>query len=292
LKKNLFPYLALAPMLLLLIVFLVLPIVGSFVISLFDYNPLREAGNVFIGFSNFVKLYSDELFSISFSNTLIYVFVMVAINLAVTLLIAQLLTSLSSNKWRSLFRVLLFMPCVAPLAAVSIIWSKGVFTTKGGLLNKFIGFFGAKPVNWLGNPSKLMLALIILSLWADIGYNIILFISGLQGIPQDYTEAARIDGAGPVRRFFSITFPLLGRTFSYVTAMTLISQFQAFAQFAIVAPSGGIGRKGYVLSTYIYDVGFRSKDMGYAAAISLVLFFVILVVTVVQQRLQRVDWGY
>ncbi len=291
-KKTIFPYVVLAPMMLLLFVFLVLPILGSFVIALFKYNPLNETGNTFIGFENFRRLAADELFSISFVNTLIYVFIMVGVNLVITLLFAQLLTSLSSNKWRSLFRVLLFMPCVAPLAAVSVIWSKGIFPVKGGLLNKLLSYVGVAPINWLGNPSTLMPALLILSLWADIGYNIILFISGLQSIPLDYMDAAQIDGAGPIRRFFSITFPLLGRTFSYVTAMTLISQFQAFAQFAIVAPNGGIGRRGYVLSTYIYDMGFRNKDMGYASAVSLVLFFVILIVTLVQQRLNRVDWGY
>lgn len=291
-KKTIFPYLVLAPMLLLLIVFLVLPILGSFAISLFDYNPLRSTGNTFIQFANFAKLSSDELFGISFRNTLTYVFTMVAINLAITLLFAQLLTSLNSNKWRSLFRVLLFMPCVAPLAAVSVIWSKGIFPTKGGLLNTALSLFGVSPINWLGNASMLMPSLLLLSLWADIGYNIILFISGLQGIPQDYMDAARIDGAGAVRRFFYVTFPLLGRTFSYVTAMTLISQFQAFAQFSVIAPDGGIGRSGYVLSTYIYDMGFRNKDMGYASAISLMLFLVILVVTLIQQRLNRVNWGY
>jgi multiple sugar transport system permease protein/raffinose/stachyose/melibiose transport system permease protein len=279
-------------LILLLIVFLVLPILGSFVISLLDYNPLRETGNTFIWFDNFKRLLGNELFGISFKNTLTYVFIMVSINLVVTLLIAQLLTTLSSNKWRSLFRVLLFMPCVAPLAAVSVIWQKGILPTKGGLLNIFLSNFGVAPINWLGNASVLMPSLLIVSLWADIGYNIILFISGLQGIPQDYMDAAKIDGAGPIRRFWQVTFPLLGRTFSYVTAMTLISQFQAFAQFSILAPGGGIARAGYVLSTYIYDMGFGNKDMGFASAISLTLFLVILVVTLIQQRVNRVDWGY
>ena len=113
-----------------------------------------------------------------------------------------------------------------------------------------------------------------------------------QGIPRDFYEAAEIDGAGPVRRFFSITLPLLTRTFSFVCIMTIISQFQAFAQFSILAPTGGPSRSAYVLGTYIYRIGFVSHDMGYASAVSVTLFLIMLVITLIQQRMNRVDWRY
>jgi multiple sugar transport system permease protein/raffinose/stachyose/melibiose transport system permease protein len=126
-----------------------------------------------------------------------------------------------------------------------------------------------------------------------VGYNIILFIAGIQGIPDDFYEAAQIDGAGPVKRFFMITMPLLARTLAFVVAMTFISQFQAFAQFSIMTnDGGGAGRAGYVLSTYIYNTGFKNKDMGYASTVSLALFALIMIVTVAQRRINRVDWGY
>lgn len=291
-KKTKFPYLVLTPMLFLLVVFVIIPIIGSFVIAFFDYNPLRlSGGNAYIGLRNFQNLLSDGIFHQVLLNTLYYVFVMVFINLCVTLVIAQALCTLQSNKWRSLFRVNFFMPCIAPLAAVAIVWTKSIFTTRGGL-NMILGLFNIPAVNWLGNASTLMPSILILSLWADVGYNIILFIAGIQGIPDDFYEAAEIDGANPVQRFFKITLPLLARTLAFVIAMTFISQFQAFAQFAVSAVNGGAGRAGYVMSTYIYDVGFKIKDMGYASAISIVLFLLILVVTLAQRRSNRVDWGY
>lgn len=292
-KKSKFPYLVLSPILLLLIIFVAVPIIGSFIIAFFDYNPLRAAGgNRFIGFQNFVSLFKNGLFRIALRNTLYYVFVMVGINLLMTLVIAQVLCSLHSNKWRSLFRVNFFMPCVAPLAAVAIVWQRTILNTKGGILNMMLGFFGVAPINWL-NVGMLMPSLIILSLWADVGYNIILFIAGIQGIPEDYYEAAQIDGSNSIQRFFHITLPLLSRTLAFVVAMTFISQFQAFAQFSIIASEGGgPGRAGYVLSTYIYDMGFKSKDMGYASAVSLALFGLIMIVTLAQRRIGRVDWGY
>lgn len=292
-KKSKFPYLVLIPMLFLLAVFVVIPIFASFVIAFFDYNPLRlSGGNSYIGLRNFQALLTDGIFHQVLFNTLYYVFVMVSINLCATLIIAQALCSLKSNKWRSLFRVNFFMPCVAPLAAVAIVWSKSIFTSRGGL-NMILALFNIPAVNWLGTAGALMPSILILSLWADVGYNIILFIAGIQGIPDDFFEAAQIDGANPVQRFFKITLPLLGRTMAFVVAMTFISQFQAFAQFAITATvEGGPGRAGYVMSTYIYNIGFKIKDMGYASAVSVVLFLLIMVVTMAQRRINRVDWGY
>lgn len=292
-KRSKFPIYVLTPLLLLLIVFIVVPIIASFVIAFFDYNPLRAAGgNMYVGLRNFSQLLTDTVFHKAFVNTLYYVFVMVSINLCMTLLIAQTLCSLTSNKWRSLFRVNFFMPCVAPLAAISIVWWKAILPTRGGL-NMLLGLFNIPATNWLGTATTIMPAILILSLWADVGYNIVLFIAGIQGIPGDYFEAAEIDGASPIQRFFRITLPLLGRTLAFVTAMTFISQFQAFAQFSIMATEGGgPGRAAYVLSAFIYDIGFKVKDMGYASAISIALFLLIMLVTVAQRRLNRVDWGY
>ena len=290
-KRSKFPLFVLTPMMLLLMLFIVLPICGSFVIAFLDYNPLRvTTANTFVGFRNFSALITDELFHKSLLNTLYYVFVMVGINLCFTLIVAQVLCSLKSNKWRSLFRVNFFMPCVAPLAAVAIVWLRCLFPVRGAL-NMLLGAVNIPAINWL-DVGTIMPSLLILSLWADVGYNIVLFIAGIEGIPGDYFEAAEIDGANTIQRFFKVTLPLLGRTLAFVIAMTFISQFQAFAQFSIIAKDGGPGRAGYVLSTYIYNIGFRAKDMGYASAVSIVLFLLILAVTMVQKRLNRVDWGY
>ena len=151
---------------------------------------------------------------------------------------------------------------------------------------------GGMPINWVGSPIMVLPSIILFTVWVDIGYNTVLFTAGMDGIPKDFYESADIDGAGPLVRFFKITLPLLGRTFSFVSVMTLISHFQMFAQFEILAREGGPGKAGQVLTTFIYFSGFKAKDMGYASTISVTLFLVIFAITIVQRRLNRVDWEY
>lgn len=290
-KHSKFPYIVLTPLLLVMCVFIVIPIIGSIAISFMDYNPLRAEGNSFVGLKNYARLFTDDLFTLSFKNTMIFVVSVTLLNLCLSLIVAQLLAGMRSARMRSVFRVTFFMPCVAPLAAVAIVWQRCILPVKGGLLNMALSVFGIAPINFL-DAQHLMLSMVMLTLWADIGYNIILFTSGIEGIPTSYSEAAEIDGAGPIRRFFSITLPLLNRTFVFVSITTVISYFQAFAQFSIIAKAGGAGRAGYVMSTYIYDMGFVNKDMGYASALSVVLFAVIMCITLIQRRLTKVDWGY
>lgn len=279
-------------MLALLVVFVALPIIMSFVIAFLDYNPLRQEGNVFVGFDNFLRLFRDDTFKKAFGNTIVFVGVCCVVNICVSLLIAYLLAMLRQARWRNLFRVLFFMPCVAPLSAIAVVWMRSILNTKGGLINMAIGALGIAPINWLGNAATLLPSIIMLSLWADLGYNIVLFIAGIEGIPSTYYDAAEIDGANAWQRFFQITIPLLNKTLTFVLIMTVISFFQAFAQFVIMAPNGGAGRAGYVLSNYIYFTGFTGKNMGYASAISLILFGMILVITMIQKHATKADWGY
>lgn len=281
----------LVPIIALFMVFLVLPILGGFVISLFDYNPLRTQ-NHFVGLANFAKLFTDPIFIKSLTNTLTFVIITVALNIVITLFLAFLITTLQSNKLRSLFRVLFFMPCIAPLVASATVW-RALYAVDFGLINNVMrDVLNIPAINWLGTPAYVLPAIIVFTLWADMGYNIILFSAGMDGIPTDFYEAAAIDGAGKVKRFFTITLPLLGRTLSFVIAMTLISHFQMFAQFPVLANKGGPNQAANVLTYYIYKVAFQTKDMGYASAISIVLFVLIMVFTIIQQRVNRVDWGY
>ena len=291
-NDNRFVWIALLPIIILFATFMVLPIVSGFVIATFDYNPLRGE-NSFIGLSNFIKLSSDAIFLKSLKNTLTFVFVTVTLNIIICLFLASLITSLRWGKLRSLFRVLFFMPCVAPLIASSTVW-RGIYSTKYGLLNNFLeNVLHIPAVNWLGNPELLIPSIILFTLWADMGYNIILFSAGMEGIPSDFYESSEIDGSGTLTKFFFITLPLLGRTLSFVVAMTIISHFQMFAQFLVLAGrTGGPNQSGNVLTYYIYKTAFQTKDMGYASAIALALFAIILIVTIVQQRMSRVEWGY
>jgi multiple sugar transport system permease protein/raffinose/stachyose/melibiose transport system permease protein len=290
-KNNRFVAIVLIPALALLTLFIVVPIIASFVVSTFDYNPLR-AHNIFLGLGNYRRLLTDQVFLRTLRNTLVFVFVTVGINIALTLLLAQCISGIRRRVFRNLALAAIFLPCIAPIANSAVVWSRSLFPTRGGLFNMALTAVGLSPINWIGNPLMLMPALILFTVWVDIGYNTVLFTAGMEGIPKDFYEAADSDGIGPVRRFFNITLPLLGRTFSFVSIMTVISHFQMFAQFEIMAKDGGAGKAGQVLTTSIYYAGFKAKDMGYASTISVALFFIILVITMVQRRLNRIDWEY
>ena len=281
----------LVPALALLTIFIVIPIMGSFYFSFFDYNPLRSS-NPFLGLANYKRLLNDDLYMKSLRNTIVFVLATVGINISITLVLANFISGLKRRVLRNLFLVAVFLPCVAPIANSAVVWARSIFAARGGLINLAIQALGQEPVNWIGNPFMIIPAIIIFTVWVDIGYNTILFTAGMDGIPNDFYEAAALDGAGPLLRFFWITLPLLGRTLAFVIPMTLISHFQMFAQFEIMARNGGPSRAGQVLTTYIYYAGFRAKDMGYASAISVTLFFLILLITAVQRRFNRVDWEY
>lgn len=290
-KNKKFVALILIPIFLHLSIFIIGPIIGGFVISLFEYNPLREI-NRFIGLENFNRLFSDPIFWKALVNTLIFVVITVIFNIVLSLGLAQLISMFKSNKTRGFFRMIFFLPAVAPLVASSVVWAKSILPTTNGLANMMLRAFGMAEVNWLGDPSVLMISIIVFTLWADVGYNIILFSAGIDGIPGEYYEAAELDGASGWQKFRFITLPLLKRTFTFVTIMTLISHFQMFAQFAVMAIRNGPQNSGLVLTSYIYKMAFEYKDMGYASAVSMVLFLIILVVTIIQQRANKVEWEY
>lgn len=290
-KNKKFVALVLIPVFIYMTVFIIGPIIAGLAISFFDYNPLRSI-NEFVGFENFQKLFSDENFILALRNTLFFVIVTVALNIVVSLALAQLISKFRSNKTRSFFRMIFFLPCVAPLVASSVVWGKSIFPTVNGLANMLLSAIGLPAVNWLGDPNVLMWSMIIFTIWADVGYNVILFTAGLDGIPKEYYEAAELDGANGWQKFRHITVPLLGRTFAFVTLMTLISHFQMFAQFAVMILRNGPHNSGLVLTSYIYKTAFEVKDLGYASAIAMVLFFIILGVTLIQQKANKVNWEY
>lgn len=289
-KKNKFAYRVVCPAFLYLFVFLGLPIIMGLVISFFDYNPLSSS-NQFVGLANFQKMFSDENFQIAFKNTFVFTFATVFLNIFLALVLATFISTFQSNKVRSFFRMVFFLPCIAPSVATSIVFGRSIYPTKTGLLNIVRKAFGLSSINWLGDPSKIMLSLILYSIWVDIGYNIILFSAGIDGIPKEMLEAAELDGAGNWKKFTKIIFPLLGRTFQFVVVQTLISHFQMFSQFAILVTKDP-KRAGLVLSKYIYDQAFNYHNMGYASAISMILFLVILVISKIDQKATRVDWEY
>lgn len=274
-----------------LMIFVIIPMVGSLGIGFFDFNPLSHE-NKFVGLDNFVKMASDQTFFRTLGNTLIFVTITVVLNICLSLLIAQAITRFKSNKTRSFFRVVFFMPCVAPLVAAALIWKSSLLPTKSGLVNLVLTSLNLEAVPWLSDPTAIMIALVVFTLWADIGYNIIIFSAGMDAIPNEFYEAAKLDGASEWKRFTRITLPLLSRTFAFVSVMTVISHFQMFAQFYVMIIRN-MQLISSVLMNYIYRVAFEgAKDIGYAASISLVLFIIIFIITMIQRRLGKNDWEY
>lgn len=290
-KNRKFVLLVLIPAFAHILIFRILPILANVVISFMEYNPLGQ-NNHFVAWANYSKMFSDPVFYTALKNTLLFTAIAVPVNIVLSLTIAALITQLRSNKSRSFFRMSFFLPAVAPLVATSVIWGRSIYPTTNGLLNLIIKSLGGTPVNWIGSADNLLFSVIVFTLWADLGYNIILYSAGMDGIPQEFYEASTIDGAGAWTQFRYMTLPLLGRTTTFVILMTLISYFQMFAQFDVLAYQGGPQNSGMVLTNYIYRTGFVYKDMGYASAIAMVLFLIIMLVSFVQQRVNRVDWEY
>lgn len=290
-KNKKFIYGVMIPAMLHMLFFIVLPIIIGLIISFFEYNPLSD-NNTFVGLENFKNLLSDQDFKKALKNTFVFVLFTVALNISLSLVIAQLISYFKSNKVRSFFRMVFFLPCIAPMVATSVVFARSIFPTTTGLLNLFLNSIGLKSVNWLGDPKVLMISVIAYTLWVDIGYNIILFSAGIDGIPAYVYEASDLDGTSEWRKFRKITMPLLGRSFQFVIVQTLISHFQMFAQFSVLILKDGPQNSGLVLSRYIYKNAFEYKDMGYASAVSMILFIIILILSLIEQKRHDVDWEY
>ena len=290
-KNKKFVWAVMLPAMLHILVFIIVPIGIGLVVSFFNFNPL-SSDNTFVGLGNFKKLFMDADFRLAMKNTLVFVLAAVFLNIALSLLTAQLISYFKSNKVRSFFRMVFFLPCIAPMVATSVVFSRSIFPTATGFLNMMLNRIGLPSVNWLGDPKVIMISLIIYTIWVDVGYNIVLFSAGIDGIPAYVYEAADLDGAGEWRKFRKVTLPLLGRSFQFVIVQTLISHFQMFAQFSVLILKDGPQNSGLVLSRYIYKTAFEYKDMGYASAVSMVLFIIIIILSFIEQKKHNVDWEY
>ena len=290
-KNNRFVVAVLVPSFLFLFIFTAFPVVYGLGISFFDYNP-ASAQNIFLGLENYRRLVQDEVFWQAVKNTVFFGAAAVSANIIITLFLAKIISVLPWKRWKTFFRTILFIPCIAPMVGTSMVWKYGILGTDGGILNQIAGFFGMAPKNWFLTTLPLMLLIIVYTLWADIGYNVVLFTAGIEGVPKEFDEAAAIDEAGPVRRFLSIKLPLMGRTFAFVAIMTMANYFQMFAQFRIFASKGGMNNTAMVLTNYVYRTSFISFDMGYASAIAAGLFVIVFVVAMIQNKMMRADWSY
>ena len=280
-REALAAYLFILPSFLGFAVFLLLPMVMSAGLSLYDWELLRPP--IFIGLENYRDLARDPLFLKVLGNTAYYAFGLVPLNIVISLSLALWL----NTKLRGLtfYRLAFFLPVVTVTVAVSLIW-KWMYEPRIGIVNAALGALGIDGPNWLADPFWAMPALIILGLWKGFGYNMVLFLAGLQGIPITLYEAAMIDGANAWQRFWKITLPLLSPAMFLAVILTVISSFQIFDQ-AYVMTAGGPSNATNTIVLYIFQNGFLFFKMGYASAIAWALFAVIFTFTLIQMWLQR-----
>jgi multiple sugar transport system permease protein len=280
-------WLFLAPALLLIGVFFVLPVAASLVLSLTDYDIYAVAapGNArVVGLANYARLAHDSVFWRALGNTFYFALVGGPLTVAVALG-AALLVSAKLVRAQAFFRTVYFAPFVTTLVAVAVVW-RYLYHPQYGLLNYALGLLGVAPIDWLGDPRWAMPAIILMSVWKNFGYNMLIFVAALQSVPQELYEAAELDGAGPVRRFRHITLPMLGPALAFVGVVTMIGYFQLFAE-PYVMTLGGPLRATTSVVLYMYEEGFRWWRMGFAAAIAFVLFVVVAGATALQRRLGR-----
>jgi multiple sugar transport system permease protein len=280
-------YSFMAPALLALGMFFFAPILAAFVLSLtdFDIYALSDSRNTrWVGWQNYHDLLVRPLFWQALGNTLYFVGIGGPLTVVVSLSAALLVNS-KLTRFRGAWRTIFFAPVVTTLVAVSVVW-RYLYHTRYGILNYALGWLGLGPIDWLGNPRWAMLAIILLAVWKNFGYNMVIFVAGLQSIPDELYDAARIDGATSRQTLWNITLPLLAPTFLFVGVTTMIGYFQLFAE-PYVMTQGGPLHSTYSVVMFMYEEGFRWWNVGFASAIAFVLFLVILAATAIQVRLQR-----
>jgi len=302
-----------SPLVLYMAFWTVFPLLWGFALAFFEFSPRRAGGflgfggdNPFIGFGHFMSMLNFSAdsplevkqFHIAIRNTLLFAGLVVPLNLIITLPLAFMIESVH-ERVKGIYRTLFFLPVLAPSVGVAIMWGF-IFHPQRGLLNAIIGKFAGRLVgiHWTGDPNLAVLgipmalfAIIIAYLWQDFGYNMVIFIAALQGIPESIKDAARIDGVNWWQMLTRIIIPLISPTILLTAILTLISAFQVFDIIQVMT-DGGPKDQTQVLLLNIYNYAFRYQKMGWAAAVSIVMFLLVLSISLFQSRVLRTEWEY
>ncbi|MGO4485644.1 carbohydrate ABC transporter permease [Rhizobium pisi] len=262
-------------------IFMALPIVASLALSFTSWQLISTPS--FVGFQNYVRLFTvDPAFYTILRNTLFFAVEYLALNIIVSLTLAVWISSVKHGK--AIFRVIFFLPTFTPTIAASVVWL--LIFTPDGLADTIIRALGLGLPNFLLNPSWAMQAIVLVTLWANVGYNVVMFNAALDLVPKHYLEAATIDGANAWQRFWRIRLPLISPTIFFATVMTAITSLQVFDEIYAMT-RGGPGSATATLGFAIYQKGFANFQMGYASALAWVMFVMIMALTVLQFRMQR-----
>lgn len=283
--------LLISPFLVLFGLFSIWPLFRSAYLSFTDYHATE--GAKWIGFGNYAEMFSDERFYRALGNTFSYMLIVSTLAVVLGLILAVSFGSQKrSHQW---IRIAFFLPSVAGGVGVISVWKYLANSEPYGLFNTIRSWFGLDPVRFLGDPNWAQPLLIMIAVWAVMGYNLVIFVAGMRSISNDVYEAAALDGATPVQRFFHITLPLLRPTILYVLVTGMITSFQVFYEpyilFGTVDAIGGPLDSALMLVTYLFDHGFRQLDMGYASAVAWVLTMILFVLTLINMRIGRANEG-
>ena len=275
-RRKMWGWIFVAPQLIGLVIFALIPLIMSFGISFNEWDGIAPTMK-FVGFSNYIRQFANEDFKKSLLNTVIYSIMFIPLDLVLALALAL---AVQKIKGKTLYRLFYFMPVVTGSVSVGVIWT-WILNGDFGLLNTVLAAIGIEGPKWLTDTRWVLPSIVLVSVWWNVGYNMVLLLAGLQNIPESYYEAAKIDGAGKWQIFKSITIPMLSPTLFFVLIMTMISSFQVFDQ-AFVMTSGGPVKASYTFVYHIYQNAFVDFKMGQACASSVILFFIILIITLIQ----------
>lgn len=281
-------YLFIAPAALLLAVFFFIPTLYAFAVSFFRWdfmNPVKT----YVGFGNYIKLIGSAEFWHVMWTTVYYMLGAIPIAMFFALILAICINE--KLKFLAFFRTATFAPVVASIVAMAAVWL-WMYDPINGLLNYFLKIFGISPIRWLTDTQLAMPSLILFDIWKHTGYDMIIYLAGIQSIPDSYYEAAKIDGADAWQRFWKITWPLLGPTTLFILIISIIQRFQVFSMIHTMTKGGPVGATN-VIVFYLYEKAFIHFEMGYAFAIAYVLFLIIFLVTVIQWKVgaKKVHYG-
>jgi multiple sugar transport system permease protein len=282
-----FVFLVLAPIMALFVYLRVIPTAQAIVMSFFDWELIAPAKN-FVGLDNYINLLDDDNFRLAFLNTAIFAVATTILSVALALAIASVLARTVRGRVGGAIELLYFAPVLVPMVPVTLGWRE-IFNYNHGILNTALGVVGIPKQPWLSDSELTLAAVIILSVWKQLGYNLIILIVGMRAIPQVYHEAAAVDGAGAWQQFRRITLPLLAPVTLFVVVITTITSFNVFTQVYVLA-SDVQGAPGKLVRVLVYDIfenGFRFFNMGYASAEAVYLLLIVLALSFLQFRYLR-----
>lgn len=282
-SKKKFVLIGLLPIVFMYALIFLYPILRALFIS-FTNMKLLKRGYELIGFENYIKIINDQVFIKSFLNTLYFTVVYLFITVVVGLLIALFINSLS-KLFQNIIKVILFLPVITLTISAGLIW-QWMYAPSFGILNYLLSLIGLGPFVYLVSPNMVIPSIVIFVSWKWIGINIIIFLAGLQSIPNEYYEAAKIDGANSLKMFRSVTLPLLIPTIEFIFITTVLASLQVFTEIFILT-RGGPGTSSRSIAFHVYEVGFKFLKMGEAAAVAFILFAFILILTIFQFRVFR-----